>query len=682
MSLQTKKPRKKTVKFGSLNQRIYRFVQKGFFGRFLTSYDASCESFQNSKLFSRKAKKKNKKHIPIEKPTAEPMPIEAQGIVSYKSETIHRGVRDKFAELFDQSKLIGAAKRIKYALLNTPLVTYGLVLFGFALFLLITQALVLMFGSFNVPLGVFSYVQSNDTVLTVAYMAAAVVLMALSLMLIFAQEGSLSTFMINSVLIGALLRATTGITQFHKGVESKRTIRRKYAFLIGAFLGILSFLATPYRFFIGFLILLLVAIIVNVPEFGLIVGIFSLPYLSLFKHPTLIAVCFSAVLIFSTLLKLIRGKRTHQKEPLDLLVGIFLLAIVGGGIVTVGGTASRLTALTMALLGSLYFVVIILVRDAGWIKRCLNAFMFSSIPVAILAILEFALGKANTVWQDLKLFPTLAGRAASLWGNPNVLAEFLLVTFFVSLGSLMMKQSLRSKLFCLVTLALNAAALVFTWSRGAWLALAITLIVFFLTYSHKALPFVILAAIAFAAAFVFLPETFVSRIESIVTFSDSSTLYRIHIWQGCASLIRDVFWSGVGVGSEAFSNAYLPYALPGIEAAPHAHNLLMQIVIELGVVGAIVFLALTVTLCRVAYTTFAKCRIKHPISLQTLGVLMALLALLFHGLTEYIWYNYRIFMLFFLLIGLVRAARRVGEWTIVRQTGDADSCDVEITLTR
>lgn len=685
MSLQQKKTRKKHAwVFGSLNKRFYRFVQNGSVAGYMTSYDASCEKLENSRLLGGRINSE-KKNDTVGRPVAEKMPEEAKGIVAYESDTLKRGVRDKFAEMFDQSKLVCGARKLKSSLLNTSLVSYGLVLFGFALFLLITQALAIMFTAFDVPLGVFGYVGSRDTVLTITYMAVAVVLMALSLIFIFAQEGSLASFMANSTLIGSLLRATTGLSQFNKVKANGTTLKRKYSFILGAFLGLLSFLTTPGRFFIGLLITLLAAIVVNIPEFGLIVGVFALPYLSFFQHPTLIAISFLIVLHLSVALKLLRGKRIYRKEPLDIFVGLFLLCILMGGIVTAGGKDSLYSALTMTVLGSVYFAVCVLVRDRAWLKRCLIALMASSIPVSLLAILEFVLGKADKVWQDVSVFPTLAGRAASLWGNPNVLAEFLLVTFFVSFGFLLVKQPVRTKLFCLVTLMLNAAALLFTWSRGAWVALAVTLIVFFLMYSHKSFLFIVLSIAAFVSALVFMPETFVTRVESILDFSnassaDTSITYRLHIWQGCASLIRDVFWSGVGVGGTAFANAYRNYALPGIEGAAHSHNLYMQLVIELGIVGLVLFLLLVLTVSRVAFTLFAKCRIKHPVSLSALGVFGAIIALLLHGVTDYIWYNFRIFMLFFLLIGILAAARRIGKHETEIATNDQDSYDMDILI--
>ena len=685
MSLRPKKVKRKSLflrAFGSLNKRFYRLVEKGIFGRYFSGYDASCERLNRSvlgRLFSKWKRKASGVH---EAPIAEELPLEAEGIVTYEESTIRYGVRDKFAQKFDQSKLVCAARKFKGILLNTPLVNYGLILFGFALLLLISQAVNLFFELFNVPLGVFTYALSSDTVLTVSYMAAAVVLMALSLIWVFVPNGSLVSFMLDSILIGSLLKNTMGITQMHQKSSKPAVIPRRSAFFVGALLGILTFFVTPHWFFVGLLIAVLVMIVVNIPEFGIVFGIFILPYLSLFQHPTIMAVSLILLLIFSTVLKLLRGKRTYRFEPLDIYVALFLLLMFLGGVITTGGVSSFFRAVTILVFGMSYFVLKVLVRDEAWLKRCIGALVASSVPVSALAIAEFVLGKAGTNWQDTAVFSSLTGRATSLWGNPNVLAEFLLIAFFAALGSLLAQKSVKKRLSMTIALLLNGAALIFTWSRGAWVAVVVALIAVMLMYSHKSLPFILAGVMVFAAALVFLPESFVTRVQSIVTFSDSSTLYRINIWRGSAALIRDVFWSGVGVGEEAFRAAYLPYALSGIENAPHAHNLVMQILIELGVVGLLVFIIMLVSVARVVFTLFAKCRMKHSVSLLALGVYGAFLALLFHGATDYIWYNLRVYLLFFILIGLLSAARQIGNQTLYTNVSEEDCCDVDIVLCR
>ena len=51
------------------------------------------------------------------------------------------------------------------------------------------------------------------------------------------------------------------------------------------------------------------------------------------------------------------------------------------------------------------------------------------------------------------------------------------------------------------------------------------------------------------------------------------------------NLASDYAWTGIGVGESAFDRIYPYYSFAGIEKAPHAHNLFLQLFIEVGIPG-------------------------------------------------------------------------------------------------
>ena len=55
-------------------------------------------------------------------------------------------------------------------------------------------------------------------------------------------------------------------------------------------------------------------------------------------------------------------------------------------------------------------------------------------------------------------------------------------------------------------------------------------------------------------------------------------------------MLKEYAWGGVGFGSSAFAEVYPLYAYAGIEAAPHSHNLYMQIILSMGIAGLICLL--------------------------------------------------------------------------------------------
>ena len=116
-------------------------------------------------------------------------------------------------------------------------------------------------------------------------------------------------------------------------------------------------------------------------------------------------------------------------------------------------------------------------------------------------------------------------------------------------------------------------------------------------------------------------------------------------------MLEDVGLFGIGIGEEAFKKIYPMYALTGIEAAPHAHNLYLQIAVEMGVFALIAFLIFIFLFAQFSFS-FCKSAMNRSNKLLSLGIFCGVLALLIQGMTDYVWYNYRVFLLFWMIVGL------------------------------
>ena len=174
--------------------------------------------------------------------------------------------------------------------------------------------------------------------------------------------------------------------------------------------------------------------------------------------------------------------------------------------------------------------------------------------------------------------------------------------------------------------------------------------------------------------------------------ADSSTSYRVYIWRATVGMIRDNLFSGIGIGEGAWFRIYPRYAYQGVEAAPHAHNLFLQIWLELGIVGFLIFLLFLFLLFQSAFTLFRELsgsrplknpdisasilesrleasegvdradmrRGKNQLRISAAGPLCGIFAVLVQGLTDYAWYNYRVFLMFWLIAALAACYVRSG----------------------
>ena len=125
-------------------------------------------------------------------------------------------------------------------------------------------------------------------------------------------------------------------------------------------------------------------------------------------------------------------------------------------------------------------------------------------------------------------------------------------------------------------------------------------------------------------------------------------------------MARDYFWGGIGYGSEAFVKLYPLYAYEGIEAAPHSHSLYIQILLSVGI-GALICFAVIILLYTQKTLEFLKAPSSKDSYLIASAAFVSTLSLLIMGLFDYVWYNYRIFYLFWVALAIGVACIRIGK---------------------
>ena len=117
------------------------------------------------------------------------------------------------------------------------------------------------------------------------------------------------------------------------------------------------------------------------------------------------------------------------------------------------------------------------------------------------------------------------------------------------------------------------------------------------------------------------------------------------------NMIKDYFWGGIGYGAESFSEIYPQYAYAGMESAAHSHSLFLQILLGVGIGGLVCFI-----LILVFYTQKSFEYLKEPSDklsfMRTVSAMTAVVALTIMGIFDYVWYNNRIFFLFWVVMAI------------------------------
>lgn len=423
-------------------------------------------------------------------------------------------------------------------------------------------------------------------------------------------------------------------------------------------LAVLGFFISPLYVALGIGAVLLLAGSVAAPEFPFFLTLLLFPYIPLLPHAS---VALGGLILLSTLSyvrKAIDGNRfvsiTLYGIPLALFGVLYVIsgAVHGNALSTESGLILAVFLLGFPLANNL-------ITNRRLADAALGSVVVSSMPVAVWAIVQAIVGVENGNWIDPAFEGKLTDRVYATFGNPNIYAVFLLVALMFSLALAVEKKQRAKKSLYAAAALLNLAALVLTWSRGAWVALLFGLFICLILQIKRHGGVIVSLLVVLPYALYLLPEALVSRFMSIFNLSDSTVLYRFSIWRSSAAMLKDHPWLGIGVGADNFSSVFSSYAEAGV-TAPHSHSLFLQIACEAGVIALAIFLLLLV-LRAVHLSVFARHIKASSVFYPALFSTAALFCLLVFGVADYPFTNPTMLYLFFTVFGLGSATLRIAK---------------------
>ena len=142
-----------------------------------------------------------------------------------------------------------------------------------------------------------------------------------------------------------------------------------------------------------------------------------------------------------------------------------------------------------------------------------NVLIFSATILALYGLYQYKVGvEMEDKWIDLSNNPDVKTRIYSVFGNPNIFAEYLIMTIPISVALFWNSKKLGKKFLYLVTSLILALALVLTLSRGGWVGFAFGMLIFILLIEKKLLLSIIPIALL---GIYFLPQSILNRILTI-----------------------------------------------------------------------------------------------------------------------------------------------------------------------
>ena len=412
----------------------------------------------------------------------------------------------------------------------------------------------------------------------------------------------------------------------------------------GALGGAAAALTSPLLVILALGGLFAVGLVLYNYRIGCYLAVMALPFLPTMALVGLILLSFASFLLRFAYDKTMRFVRT----PLDFPILLFASVLVVSAITSFAVKNSVMAVLVYLAFISGYFLLTNTIKTKKQLYGILSMVLLAGLFVAGYGIYQHAFGFAEgSTWIDQDMFSDIQTRVVSTFENPNVLGEYLLLLIPIGLAFVWAAPKTGNRLLHLVITGALALCMIYTYSRGCWIGLLVAFFLFFVFYDRR---FIWVGVALLLVAPMFLPATVIERFASVGNTTDTSTSYRVYIWMGTLKMLKDYWLCGIGVGSEAFNMIYPYYSYSSI-VAPHSHNLYLQIIAENGILGILAFLSIVVVYYRTVISSIVQTK-ERLLNGFVIGLAAGLFGYLVQGMFDNVWYNYRVFLLFFVILGL------------------------------
>ena len=336
--------------FTFLTNFVYHMISAGFIGRVFTSYTKVDRVFRASRV----------------------------GRLSTATERsggrLHRAIRRNIAIAMNQSMISGGVKALFRLLCQCSLRTFGL--------FFVTS------GSYSaIMYWLFSVIWQNGRV-EVLNLFSGIAALILGIMLLF-SDASLGYALSKGLFFQKILIEVFGVSDDALcDVPQLGKQGHVIAVPLGMVIGAVSALTSPIYLLVGALAFLLLALVLSVPEAGVLLLILFVPFAGFLPHSAYWIAFLVAVPLVAYLGKLLRGNRAFHMEVQDLPVLLMLVLFVLSGF-SVAGKGAFAGALLSALLVGFYFLVVNVIATSRWLDRCRVALIVSATAASLLGIVQF-----------------------------------------------------------------------------------------------------------------------------------------------------------------------------------------------------------------------------------------------------------------------------------------------------
>ncbi len=254
--------------------------------------------------------------------------------------------------------------------------------------------------------------------------------------------------------------------------------------------------------------------------------------------------------------------------------------------------------------------------------------------------------------------------------NPNLLAGYLVAAVSSAAGLFFLcavKKKFRLSIISLLVFFAILAGIVFTGSRGSYLAVSAMLAMLIMVSGHiiwhdfgektwlkKTWLYIIALGSLAVLAIIISSPALQHRIASIFTLrGDSSNSFRLNVYAASIKMFFDHWLIGIGPGNNVFRLIYGLYMKTGYDALG-AYSVPLEIAVESGIFAFLVFFWLIAAIfLKGAKTIIYGKNIEQKILVAC--CMASILGIMVHGLVDTIFFRPQVQLVFWMFVAILGA---------------------------
>ncbi|MFX4262623.1 O-antigen ligase family protein [Pelotomaculum propionicicum] len=350
----------------------------------------------------------------------------------------------------------------------------------------------------------------------------------------------------------------------------------------------------------------------------------------------------------------LRGKMTYRLTPMDMPIMLFLAAAVFLFLVRSPQMGVAVEGLRVYVEYVLWFFAASnLLLNKKQARVLVNLLVALGTLIALHGVYQYIIGvEIPSTWLD-SAEGGVRTRVFSILSSPNVLGSFLVLLIPLTVSQLLSANNRLQRYYYIACLAPMALSLFFTYSRGAWLAMAGAFLIYGLIYNWRIL--LALGAAAYTAPK--LIPGISSRIGYMLSpayLLSSARAGRVARWNKALEKLQNnpLFGEGFGRYGGAVAARYIP-------SSNYVDNFYLKTAAESGIIGLAAFVWLLFSGVRCILNSYR--RLTDPYLKGLAGGLFAgLMGVLLHNGVENIFEVPTMCVYFWLLLGMAAALPHLG----------------------